>query len=273
MSGNVYNVYRGNGNNDYKLSSIPSSLFPGTPRYGVTYNVRVAAYVGGVWLNFGASCPVTAPSAASVSTSLLGVCGTTLAVGQFNLPIWFPPVAGASNYAFEITGAFTNGGTQRIVYKNNANNNLYLSSTYQAGNLPNMKPNLVYTVRIAYYAGAWSSYGAPCTFTTAASIPRYSPFSSEDVEEAASSLSLSVYPNPATVAQQYALELQGINSANEKVQISIYNLLGDKVYRAEVITKEETILTIKPEVNLAAGVYMAEAQLNGNVCRVKFVVK
>ena len=50
-------------------------------------------------------------------------------------------------------------------------------------------------------------------------------------------------------------------------------MIGDKVYSADVITKEEAILTIKPEMQLAAGVYMAEAQLNGNVYRVKFVVK
>ncbi len=273
VSGNVNTVTRGNGNTDYRLTWIPSNVAPGGARYGVTYSVRVKAFLGGVWLNYSASCPVTTPSSVGITTMLLGVCGTTLSAGQFNMPIAITPVTGASNYAFRITGSFTNGGTQRIVYRNNSNANLYLSSTFQAANLPNMKANTPYTIEVAYFAGVWSDFGPACGFTTGGTIPRYSPFENQGEEVVGSLISMNIYPNPSNVSEQLSMELQGITSANEKVQVSIYNLLGNKVYRAEVITKEEAIVTIKPEVNLAAGVYMAEALLNGAVYKTKFVVK
>jgi len=49
--------------------------------------------------------------------------------------------------------------------------------------------------------------------------------------------------------------------------------LGAKVYSTQVITKEENRLVLQPENTLAAGVYTVEAQINGTVSRVKFVVK
>ena len=136
-----------------------------------------------------------------------------------------------------------------------------------------MKPNTTYTVEVAFYAGQWEAYGAPCTITTGATVPRYSPFESDGLENAEIILGLSVYPNPALVNEQYSIEIQGIASENEKIQLSIYTLIGAKVYHAELLTQNESTLTIKPEVALAAGVYMAEAQLGEKLYRVKFVVK
>ena len=175
-------------------------------------------------------------------------------------------------YSFRITNV---GGVaySKVIYNYNANTSFSLSRTLVCCGQQNLLPNATYTIEVAYYAGVWSAYGPTCTFTTGATVPRYSPFASEGVEAAEGALNLSVYPNPATINEQYSLELQGITAANEKVQVAIYNMIGDRVYRADVITKEEATLTIKPEMQLAAGVYMAEAQLNGNVYRVKFVVK
>ncbi|MBL0047945.1 MAG: T9SS type A sorting domain-containing protein [Bacteroidetes bacterium] len=257
-------VYRGNGNLDFRMVWLAGV------KYATTFSVRVRAYVGGVWLNYGTPCTVITPAAPS--TSVLGICGTTLSPGQFSSTIFCTAVPGASLYSYRITNV---GGVpySKVVYNYNSNNSFSLSRTLVCCGYQNMLPNATYTIEVAYYAGEWSAYGPVCTFTTGATVPRYSPFASEGVEAVEGALNLSVYPNPATVNQQFALELQGITAANEKVQVRIFNMIGDKVYSAEVITKEEAILTIKPEMQLAAGVYMAEAQLNGNVYRVKFVVK
>ncbi|MBL0047662.1 MAG: T9SS type A sorting domain-containing protein [Bacteroidetes bacterium] len=257
-------VYRGNGNLDFRM------IWLAGVKYGTTFSVRVKAYVGGVWLNYGTPCTVITPAAPS--TSVLGICGTTLSPGQFSSTIFCTAVPGASLYSYRITNV---GGVpySKVVYNYNSNNSFSLSRTLVCCGYQNMLPNATYTIEVAYYAGEWSAYGPVCTFTTGATVPRYSPFASEGVEAVEGALNLSVYPNPATVNQQFALELQGITAANEKVQVRIFNMIGDKVYSADVITKEEAILTIKPEMQLAAGVYMAEAQINGNVYRVKFVVK
>ncbi|MBL0047708.1 MAG: T9SS type A sorting domain-containing protein [Bacteroidetes bacterium] len=266
-------VYRGSGNNDYRLIWIPTTpSVPGGARYATTYTVRVKAYVGGVWLSYGAPCTVTTPAAPTTSISTVGFCGSTLSPGQFSSIINCTAVPGASLYSYRITNV---GGVaySKVIYNYNANTSFSLSRTLVCCGQQNLLPNATYTIEVAYYAGVWSAYGPACTFTTGATVPRYSPFASEGVEAAEGALNLSVYPNPATINEQYSLELQGITAANEKVQVAIYNMIGDRVYRADIITKEEATLTIKPEMQLAAGVYMAEAQLNGTIYRVKFVVK
>ena len=113
----------------------------------------------------------------------------------------------------------------------------------------------------------------PCSITTGASVPRFAAFTLENSEEALSTIELTVYPNPASVKEQIAIELKGITAPNEKINLIIYNMTGEKIYHAEIISEEEATLTIKPELQLAPGIYMAETQISGNVYKVKFVVK
>jgi Secretion system C-terminal sorting domain len=140
-----------------------------------------------------------------------------------------------------------------------------------------MQPNTAYKVEVATFAGGvWSAYGTPCVVTTGASVPRYSQELAEEGLSNASSavaLSLNVYPNPAAVSQEFAVELNGIEKANETVLLDIYNVLGERVYRSQIITNEESRMVIKPEQVLAPGVYTIEARLNGSNNRVKFVVQ
>jgi hypothetical protein len=49
--------------------------------------------------------------------------------------------------------------------------------------------------------------------------------------------------------------------------------LGAIVYKSVIITKEEKQFSIKPELYLAKGVYLIEADVNGNKLRRKFVVE
>ncbi len=269
--GGYFNTaYRNNGNNDFRLTWIPSSPAPGGVSFATTYSVRVRAYVGGVWLNYGTACNVTTPAAPTSTVPAL--CGALLGPGNFSTVYSATAVPGATQYAFRFTNV---GGVpySKIIYNYSANNTITLSRTLVCCGYQNMLPNAQYTIEVAYFAGTWSAYGAPCTFTTGATVPRYSPFNSEGTMAAAGMLNLVVYPNPASVNEQYAIELGGVTAANEQVEVRIFNMLGDKVYQTTLVTKEAATLVIKPEVQLAAGVYMAEAQLNGNVTRVKFVVK
>ncbi len=269
--GGYFNTaYRNNGNNDFRLTWIPSSPAPGGVSFATTYSVRVRAYVGGVWLNYGTDCNVTTPAAPTSTVPAL--CGALLGPGNFSTVYSATAVPGATQYAFRFTNV---GGVpySKIIYNYSANNTITLSRTLVCCGYQNMLPNAQYTIEVAYFAGTWSAYGAPCTFTTGATVPRYSPFNSEGTMAAAGMLNLVVYPNPASVNEQYAIELGGVTAANEQVEVRIFNMLGDKVYQTTLVTKEAATLVIKPEVQLAAGVYMAEAQLNGNVTRVKFVVK
>lgn len=57
------------------------------------------------------------------------------------------------------------------------------------------------------------------------------------------------------------------------MKLSIFNLLGAIVYKSVIIIKEEKQFSIKPELYLAKGVYLIEADVNGNKLRKKFVVE
>ena len=93
------------------------------------------------------------------------------------------------------------------------------------------------------------------------------------LESVASALSLNVYPNPSAASEDFAVVLDGIQISNEKVSLIIYNMIGAKAYQAEIVTKEEQRMVIKPETKLAPGVYMVEVQLEGKAIREKFIVK
>lgn len=264
-------VYRTNGNTDYRLTWIPTSpMTPGGVKYATTYSVRVKPYVGGVWLNYGTPCTVTTPAAPT--TSILDICGTTLGVGRFNSFLNCTPVPGASMYAYRITNV---GGVayQKVFYNYNSNTTFSLASTLACCGQQNMLPNSQYTIEVAFYAGEWSAFGPACTFTTGATIPRYSPFSTEGESTASASLNLNVYPNPVALDKQLTIELQGIESQGEQVEFSIVNLVGAKVFTSVENTQEGTFFAIRPDVKLTAGVYLAEAKTNGSVYRVKFVVQ
>ncbi len=269
-NGYLNTAYRNNGNNDFRLSWIPNSPAPGGVSYATTYSIRVRANLGGAWLDYGPACTVTTPAAPI--TSVPALCGVTLAPGQFSSAFAATAVPGATQYAFRITNV--DGVTyNKIVYNYNANNTISLSRTLVCCGYQNMLPNTTYTIEVAYFAGTWSAYGPPCTFTTGATVPRYSPFESGEESNISGDLSLNVYPNPAIENQNYSIELVGIAGANEKVELRIFNLLGESVYNTMLRTKEENTLVFKPEVQLPAGVYVVEAILNETSSKTKFVIK
>ncbi len=264
-------VNRNSSATDFRMNWIPPSS--GGVRYATTYDVRVRAKVGGVFLNYGPMCQVTTP-VQPLTQLQAPYCPYTLPT--FSTTVFSNSILGATNYRYRITDVATSGATYtKIVDRNSPGNDFKFSWTLVCCGGLNMLPNTAYNVEVASYAGGvWSAYGTPCVVTTGASVPRYSPFVAEDGFTASSaSMNMNVYPNPAAVAQEYSIEIDGIQAANETIQLDIYNMLGEKVYRTEIVTKEESRMIIKPEHILAPGVYMVEARINGLSNRVKFVVK
>ncbi len=256
---------RANSSTDYQFNWLPNA--GGGIKYNTTYNVEVRAKVGGVFSSFGNICQVTTP--ASLLTSLQApFCSSTLPT--FSSTVNCIAVPGATNYRYHITGPL---GYDKTFMRNSPLTDWKFSWTLLCCGQQNMLANLPYSVEVASYAGGvWSAYGPACTITTSASVPRHSEFDAEILEESAATLGLSIFPNPVSASEQFAIQLKGINSANEKIQLNVYNLLGEKVYCAEIITREESTLTIRPEAVLLAGVYLVEAQVNGKTFKVKFVV-
>lgn len=258
---------RTNSSTNYRLDWLPGA--GGGIRYGTTYDVEVRAKVGGVFGNYGTICQITTP--ASPLTSLQPAYCSNYALPTFGSQVFCVAVPGATNYRYHITGPL---GYDKTFTRNLSSNDWRFNWTILAPPNQNMIANQTYTVEVASYAGGvWSAYGTPCTIATPLVIPRYGSFIDENpMNSVTSELSLSVMPNPAK-ANDLSLVIDGIATSTSTVEFTIYNLLGKKVYAATVTTDEQSRLVLRPETQLAPGVYMTEAVVNGKVLRQKFVVE
>ncbi len=258
---------RTNSSTNYRLDWLPGA--GGGIRYATTYDVEVRAKVGGVFGTYGPVCQLTTP--ASPLTSLqAGYCSNYL-LPTFSSQVFCFAVPGATNYRYHITGP---SGYDKTFTRNSSVNDWRFNWTVLAPPNQNMVANQTYTVEVASYAGGvWSAYGSACTIVTPAVVPRYGTFMDENpTSEAVNDMLLTVQPNPAS-ASNLSIVMEGIREANTKVQVSIYNMIGKKVYAAEITTDEQSRITLRPETMLAPGVYMTEAIVNGKALRHKFVVE
>ncbi|TAL57403.1 MAG: PKD domain-containing protein [Bacteroidetes bacterium] len=126
--------------------------------YSKTYNVEVAAYVGGVWGSYGSICTVTTP-AIPTSQLIPAHCGMTLTDMMQYINCVYIPAAG--DYRYRITHAASGFST------------VYTKGTYhsyfQMSNVSGVDYGKTYNVEVASYVnGNWSSYGPVCTITTLA---------------------------------------------------------------------------------------------------------
>lgn len=251
---------------DFRLSWIGTSSVLGV-KYGTTYDISVRAKVGGIWLNFGPVCQVTTPTQ-PLTNLQAAYCGFTLPT--FQTSVYCVPVPGATSYRYHISGP---NGYDKVMDRNNASTDFKFSWTLVCCGQQNMLPNTSYQVEVAaQVGGAWSAYGSPCTITTGASVPRYSAAENNSLQsETQNDASLSVYPNPATVNQEFSIVLSGLISVNEKVSLSIRDVLGKMLYGADIITNEENRMLIKPEIKLPAGIYTVELN-NNNVSYIEKLV-
>ena len=85
--------------------------------------------------------------------------------------------------------------------------------------------------------------------------------SATNIEESVSS-DFQVYPNPANAHLTLLL-----SNNSSKMEIEIYNLLGEKQISLQV-TEQQTTIDI---ANLAAGVYMIELRSENKISRQKFI--
>jgi hypothetical protein len=129
-----------------------------TVAYGTTYSIRVAAQVGGIYGNYGASCSVTTQtvSVGSIPTTTVqdSFCDATLAT--LSTTIGAIPVFGASGYRFQIIK-----GSVTSVY-DSTTYNFMLSQTGTA-----VAYGSSYAIRVAVKIGSiYGNYGSTCYVST-----------------------------------------------------------------------------------------------------------
>lgn len=221
-------------------------------QYGLTYNVEVRAYVGGVWGNYGAICTVTTP--AFPSTQLTSqYCGATTA--SVSSPIYCNPVQNATNYQWKFVNT-------AIGYSSTMMRGSSLTSWYMSSN-GGILTNTTYTVTVrAYVGGVWGTFGPPCTITTGPvqSALNENTFAVREAQEEicaanpgmcltpSAELTMDVYPNP------FAENLTVTTDPSVKA-VLIYNSFGEFVRSVDLENG-------KAEVNLsdlASGIYLIQA--------------
>ncbi|HET8839345.1 MAG TPA: T9SS type A sorting domain-containing protein [Flavobacteriaceae bacterium] len=84
-----------------------------------------------------------------------------------------------------------------------------------------------------------------------------------------SAQSLSIYPNPVQDSE-FFIAAHGISG--EKVQVSLFNVLGQEVYRSSKSTNANQRVSV-PVASLKAGVYVVKLELNGKTLTGKVVVQ
>lgn len=243
-------------------------------KYSTTYSVKVKLKIGNTWGEYGSACNVTTP--ASPLTKLTSTyCNYTLPT--FATPVNCVSILGAQDYRYKITGP---GGYNRTFNRNSSATNWYFTWTNSS---PYMQANTTYYVKVASSAGGvWSAYGDSCSITTPATLSRLADTSFFNtaqvkleipVEENINTLSMNVYPNPNNFEQEFSIEINGIKESNQKIELYIFNLIGEKIYQSEIYTKDEKRILIKNEINLNQGIYLIESILNNEKLRKKFVVE
>lgn len=96
----------------------------------------------------------------------------------------------------------------------------------------------------------------------------FSPSSALNNEEW-SSKSLRIYPNPV-VDNQFTIAVSP--SITDKVAITIYNMIGQSVYK-QTASAINNAIVVRPSVLLKAGIYMVEMVNNGKTSTQKIIIK
>lgn len=207
-------------------------------QYSTTYNVDIAAYVGGVWGSYGNVCTLTTP-AVPMSKLTATYCGAAGMTNSTN--ITYDAVPNATNYQIRITG--TSPAYNKTVTRGNNSTYFRLSS------FTGILTNTTYSVDIAaYVSGAWGSFGTVCTITTGATLRLMN-------EGLGTPDDLIVYPNPVT-ENQLNVDL-GESSNDEGVaQVEIFNTLGELVYSKDHSFSNKEIKDIVLPQGLTEGIYL-----------------
>lgn len=131
-------------------------------QYGYTYNVEVAAYVGGVWSAYGTICTVTTPATMPTTQLTPTYCGITET--DLNQQLFCAVVQGATKYEWRITHPASSFST---TYLRNAS-----SEDIRMAWVVGVQYGKTYNVEVrGYVGGAWGAFGSICTVTTPSTIP------------------------------------------------------------------------------------------------------
>jgi hypothetical protein len=223
--GGVNEVYQNpNGNSVFRLSWLSQSS---QVNYGETFNVRCRAFVNGGWTPWDDVCTVTL---AQPNSRLTTYCNATVPTWGTNVVT--SSVGCAADYRFMFNGP----GMDDVIFNpTNFTNQFRPNQLTSLG----MLAGSTYSVRVSVLAtGSWSPWGTACNLTTPAAT--ILPFEGDDVEDnvedeegTASLESISIwnpaielYPNPYNTD----FKLVGLYIEDDKVEVSIIDALGKKVY-------------------------------------------
>ncbi|MCI5059234.1 MAG: zinc-dependent metalloprotease [Flavobacteriales bacterium] len=146
-----YTGQAGNAYNGWRLSWVPNV------QMNASYNVKIKAYVGGSWGDYGNVCVITAPSNLPTTTVSAGDCGSTLpSLGD---AVYCDPVPGATNYEWNIVNVGQGiNHTEQIGSSYNG---------YRLSWVPGVQLNSSYTITVrAYVGGSWANFGGSCSVST-----------------------------------------------------------------------------------------------------------
>lgn len=151
-SGNSIVHIRGYAAANFSFAQISGLL------YNTTYDVEVAAFVGGSWGSYGQICSITTPANTPSTQLLPGSCNVT--VSTLSDWLFCASVPGATNFRYEVTGT---GGFNQVYTRG------WNSTAFRIGFVSGISYNATYSVRVAAEVnGVWGSYGASCSITTPA---------------------------------------------------------------------------------------------------------
>ena len=228
-------------------------------QFNKTYSIKVRAYVGGIWGNYGTACLLTTPTAPALSTQLsTAYCNSTLTTLSNTTRIYCDAVTGATDYEWE----FTDVSTGNVVFtKKRA---AQWTDFYLKGYFTTIQLNKTYSIKVrSYVTGTWSSYGPACLLTTPSSFSRLTG-SLVDESGSMSEYIINTYPNPVSNNLNVELDLIPKNAV-----IEIYNSLGELVLNQELTDYTNLINTTK----LSSGLYHVKIIGNNQLLQAGKIIK
>lgn len=174
---------RGAADNLFRLSWISSGI-----QHGTTYDVRVSAYVSGVWEPYGDVCTLTTPATKLQNAS----CG--ISISDHATALYSFPVTGATNYKYLVEN--TASGFSQVSVRGTADN-LFRLSWFSSG----IEDGRTYDIRVsAYVSGAWQAFGPICQVSTLVPLTK---LTTASCGSAVASLTEALYCNPVAGATNY----------------------------------------------------------------------
>lgn len=224
-------------------------------QYATVYTVKVAAYVNGIWGNYGTACTVTTPN--PVPKTKLAAASCNISIPLLATGLYSEAVANATNYRYLVENVSL--GFSKVSTRN-ASDNLFRLSWVSGISL-----NTTYTVKVAAYVnGVWGEYGTACTVTTPAGIIVQGQGYRENVSHIPIDFEvlLEAYPNP----NQGSFTL----NASEAGTFKLINELGQCIQDIEISADNNFETRVE---NVRPGVYFITGIVGGEVLTRKIIVE